>query len=219
MLSIPGQPLLDKNALIGGCVRLRLGCDSERLREEVERLPAHFWGTRGGRVGVHNPAEAVFLRGHAPAEGDLPVEEREALSHLPYARELIEARIPAEPMRCLLAKLPGGAVIAPHMDRGAPYFSQTIRIHIPVVTHDRMWMFCDGLSYRMNQGEVWALNNSTLHAVWNADAKRSRTHLICDFLPSARLLELLAAGERNLGRDEPAVREHLFGDSRANARA
>jgi hypothetical protein len=33
------------------------------------------------------------------------------------------------------------------------------------------------------------------------------------------LLELLAAGERDLGRDEPAVREHLFGASRANARA
>lgn len=210
MLSIPDQPLLDKASLIGGCVRLPLACDSTRLRDEVAVLPRHFWGTRGGRVGVHNPAEAVFLRGHAPAEGDLPITEREALAHLPYIRELIQERIPAAPMRCLLAMLPGGAEIAPHMDKGAPYFSQTLRIHVPVVTHEQVWMFCDGKSYHMAPGEIWALNNSALHAVWNADPAHARIHLICDFLPSAALLELLSDGERDLGRDEQSVREHLF---------
>jgi hypothetical protein len=217
MLSIPDQPLLDKTRLIGGCVRLPLRCDATKLREEVNALPRDFWGTRGGRVGVHNPAEAVFLRGHAPAEGELPVADREPLSHLPYVRELIQARIPAAPMRCLLAMLPGGAEIAPHVDRGAPYFSQTLRIHVPVVTHEQVWMFCDGRSYRMAAGEIWALNNSTVHAVWNADPARARIHLICDFLPDPALLELLAAGDRDLGRDEQRVREHLFPDRTAAA--
>jgi len=219
LLSIPDQPLLDKTSLIGSCARLQLRCDSAKLRQEVSALPARFWGTRGGRVGVHNPAEAVFLRGHAPAEGNLPIEEREPLEYLPYVRELIERTVPAQPMRCLLAKLPGGSVIAPHVDCGAPYFAQTIRIHIPVITHDRVWMFCDGLSYRMACGEIWALNNSALHAVWNADHERPRTHLICDFLPSPPLLELLAAAERNLGRDDPALRERLFSEIPTNTRA
>jgi hypothetical protein len=217
MLSIPDQPLLDKSRLIGGCVRLPLACDAAKLHDEVAALPRHYWGTRGGRVGVHNPAEAVFLRGHAPAEGNLPVADREPLSHLPCIRELIGERIPGTPMRCLLAMLPGGAEIAPHMDKGAPYFGQTIRIHVPVVTHEQVWMFCDGRSYRMACGEIWALNNSALHAVWNADPARSRVHLICDFVPDAALLELLAAGERDLGRDEPAVREHLFSGRAAAA--
>ena len=218
MLSIPGQPLLDKNRLIGGCVRLAVPIDGARLRDEIGALPDRFWGSRGGRVGVHNPAQAVFLRGHAPAEGDLPVEDREALSFLPCVRELIEQRIPSTPMRCLLAKLPGGAVIAPHIDQ-APYFSQTIRIHVPIVTHDRMWMVCAGSCYRMAEGEVWALNNSTIHAVWNADPERARTHLICDFLASAALVRLLANGERDLGTDEPAVRERLLGAQAASASA
>jgi hypothetical protein len=61
----------------------------------------------------------------------------------------------------------------------------------------------------MAAGEVWVLNNVATHAVWNAHPSAGRTHLICDFLPSAALLELLARGERDLGRDEPAVTRHF----------
>jgi hypothetical protein len=210
MLALPGQPLLDKTALIGGCARLPLRCDEQRLRDEIEALPAALWGTRGGRVGVHNAAQAIFLRGHAPAEGNLPIEEREPLALLPYVREIITTLIPAAPLRCLLAKLPGGAVIAPHIDQ-ADYFSKTIRIHVPVITHAQAWMYCAGQSYRMAAGEVWALNNSATHAVWNASDAASRTHLICDFLGSEALFDLLARADRHLGSADDAVQQRLFG--------
>jgi hypothetical protein len=157
---------------------------------------------------VHLAAEAVFLRGFAPAEGDKPIEDRPALDRLPYARELIERAIGTRPQRCLLARLPAGASVAPHVDR-APYFSQTLRIHVPVETHDQAWMTCEGLSYVMRAGEVWALNNVATHGVWNAHSSRSRTHLIVDFLPDPGLLALLAQAERNLGRPVPEVDAHL----------
>jgi len=210
MLALPNQPLLDKTALIGGCARLPVRCDAARLRAEVEALPAALWGTRGGRVGVHNAAQAIFLRGHAPAEGNLPIEPREALALLPYVREIIETLIPAAPLRCLLALLPPGGVIAPHIDQ-ADYFSKTIRIHVPVATHAQAWMYCAGRSYRMAPGEIWALNNSAVHAVWNASDEVSRTHLICDFLGSAPLFDLLARADRDLGIVDAAVHERLFG--------
>lgn len=209
MLALPGHPLLDKTALIGGCARLPLHCDAPRLRAEVEALPASLWGTRGGRVGVHNAAQAIFLRGHAPAEGNLPIEERAPLALLPYVREIIGTLIPAAPLRCLLALLPAGAVVAPHMDQ-ADYFSKTIRLHVPIITHERLWMYCAGRSYRMAPGEIWALNNSALHAVWNA-GDAPRTHLICDFLGSPALFDLLAHAERDLGIVDAAVQERLFG--------
>jgi Aspartyl/Asparaginyl beta-hydroxylase len=209
MLALTGHPLLDKTALIGGCARLPLRCDAARLRAEVEAMPLSQWGTRGGRVGVHLAAQAVFLRGHAPAEGNLPIEDREALQFVPYVGEIITGLIPASPLRCLLAKLPGGAVIAPHIDQ-ADYFGKTIRIHIPVITHAQAWMYCAGSSYRMAAGEIWALNNSDMHAVWNASADAPRTHLICDFLPSPELLDLLARAERDLGVADAAVQARLF---------
>jgi hypothetical protein len=208
MLDLPGHPVLDKGALIGGCIRLPLRVDAERLRIEVNSLPAWLWGTTAGRVGVHRAAEALFLRGFAPAEGWKPIEDRPPLRQLPYVRQMISELIPGEPQRCLVARLPGGATIPPHVDH-APYFSKTIRIHVPIETHDRVWMTSSGLAYSMKAGEIWALNNSATHAVWNADPEAARTHMICDFLPSPELLDLLAAGERDLGERVPQVEEHL----------
>lgn len=207
MLDIPGASYLDKDSLIGGCIRLPLRIDGQRLLEEVAQLPASVWGTSGGRVGVHDKSEAIFLRGFAPAEGELPVEDRPVLERLPYARFIIEKLIPASPMRCLLARLPAGGVIARHIDK-APYFGKTLRVHVPVETNESVFMVSRGLCYSLQAGEVWLLNNSANHAVWNAHPSRSRTHLICDFLPSPALLDLLDRAERQLGFQRADVEEH-----------
>ena len=208
MLDLPGHPVLDKTRLIGGCSRLPLSVEVAELRAEIADLDPALWGSRGGRVGVHRVAEAVFLRGHAPAEGELPIEDRQALDALPAVRDLIERQIGATPMRCLLARLPPGAIVAPHIDR-APYFSKTIRIHVPIETHPRAWMIAANLVYNMQAGEVWALNNSAMHGVWNEGTEHPRTHLICDFLLTAALEQRLADAERNLGRSMPEVLKHL----------
>jgi hypothetical protein len=208
MFDLPDPPL-DKAALIGACARLPVAVDAMRLRAEVDALPESLWESRGGRLGPHDAARAVFLRGYAPAEGrGKPLEDREALAQLPYAREIITRLLPAPPQRCLLARLPAGAMVPPHSDIG-PYFLKTIRIHVPVITHENVWMYCDGRVFRMQAGEVWALNNIAEHAVWNADATRPRTHMICDYLPSPALLDLLARAERNLGTVNAEVERHL----------
>jgi Aspartyl/Asparaginyl beta-hydroxylase len=213
MRDLPDQPFLDKQALVGGCVRLGLEIDAARLAAEVLALPHASWDVRGGkhrypRQGVHMAAETIFLRGHTPAEGDLPIADRPVLDQLPYVRQLVERDIGTRPQRCMLARLPAGASVAPHVDR-APYFSKTLRVHVPVESNDRAWMICDALTYRMRPGEAWALNNVTLHAVWNAHPDHARTHLICDFLPDANLLALLARGERGLGRPMPEADAHF----------
>ena len=208
MFDLPDSPL-DKAALIGACARLPIAVDAMRLRAEVDALPESLWETRGGRLGPHDAARAVFLRGYAPAEGrGKPVEDRGSLAQLPYAREIITRLLPAPPQRCLLARLPAGAMVPPHSDIG-PYFLKTIRIHVPVITHENVWMYCDGRVFRMQAGEVWALNNIAEHAVWNADATRPRTHMICDYLPSPALLDLLARAERDLGTINAEVERHL----------
>lgn len=208
MFDLPDSPL-DKAALIGACARLPIAVDAMRLRAEVDALPESLWETRAGRLGPHDAARAVFLRGYAPAEGrGKPVEDRESLAQLPYAREIITRLLPAPPQRCLLARLPAGAMVPPHSDIG-PYFLKTIRIHVPVITHENVWMYCDGRVFRMQAGEVWALNNIAEHAVWNADATRPRTHMICDYLPSPALLDLLARAERDLGTINAEVERHL----------
>lgn len=197
MWDLPGEPLLDKRTLLGGCVRLPVAIDAARLRAEVDAF-AEGWRDAGGRGSVHRNARAIFLRGHAPAEGPLAIEDRPALAALPYARSLIEGGIAPRAQRALLARIAPGEIVAVHRDR-APYFDKTLRVHVPVETHERAWMYCDGLAYRMRCGEAWLLDNCAPHGVWNGDDEQSRTHLIVDFLPSEALLQRIAVGERGLG--------------------
>ena len=130
---LPDQPLIDKHALVGGCVRLPLSIDAERLAAEVDGPAASdVWDIRGGSNAIPSrasigAAETVFLRGHTPAEGDMPIEDRPPLDELPYIRQLIEREIGTRPQRCLLARLPAGAsVIAAHRP-GAVFFQDTAR--------------------------------------------------------------------------------------------
>lgn len=208
MLDLPGEPVLDKVRLIGGCARLPLRVDAAALAAEVAALDPSSWGSRGGRVGYQRVAEAVFLRGHAPAEGELPIEDRAPLAQLPQIRALIEQRIGGRPQRALLARLPAGAIVAPHVDQ-APYFAKCIRIHVPIVTHEGAWMLSGETAYHMRAGEVWALNNSAMHAVWNSGEAHARTHLICDFLPAPQLDAMLASAERDLGAPRPDLLQHV----------
>lgn len=209
MLDLPDLPLLDKERLLGGCVRLPLAIDAQQLLADVAAIPASFWGSQGGRVGVHVQAEAVFLRGYAPAEGERPILDREALAHTPYIRELITARIPAPPLRCLLAKLKPQGYVGLHIDK-APYFAKTLRLHFPIVTSPQALMFCAGRVYRMHPGEAWVLNNSAVHGVLNGHPTEARTHLICDFAPTPELLALVAAGNPGLGAVDPAAEQILL---------
>jgi hypothetical protein len=91
----------------------------------------------------------------------------------------------------------------------APYFSKSLRLHLPVITHEHAWMLAGDRVYLMRPGEVWVLNNSALHGVWNDHATLARTHLICDFLPTPELLDLLRRGERDLGRVDARVEAHV----------
>ena len=216
MLELASAPVLDKSKVIGACTRLPMQVDAARLRAEVEALPAEVWATTGGRVGVHREAGALFLRGYAPAEGDKPIEDRPVLDLLPYCREIIETRFGSAPLRCLFARLPGGKFVAEHADMG-DYFTKTIRIHVPVITHPLAWMMCDRLCYVMAEGEVWALNNSARHAVWNADPALARTHMICDYLTNPVLEDLLRRGERDLGAVRPDVLAAVQGETSRRA--
>jgi hypothetical protein len=62
---------------------------------------------------------------------------------------------------------------------------------VPVETNESVFMVSRGLYYSMRPGEVWLLNNSANHAV-GIRILLDPTHLICVFLASPALLDLLA---------------------------
>jgi len=185
-------------------VLLDMEIDIKCLQSEVANLPAKLWNSSANRVSTQRHVNSIFLRGYAPAEGDKPIHDREILKYLPYCREILESKFYATPQRCLLARLASRQAIKPHIDHGQ-YFSNNVRVHIPIVSNSSTWMMCAGLFYTMQEGEAWALNNSALHAVWNGHPTQSRTHLICDFSLTSELHSLLLSGKRHMGKANPEV--------------
>jgi hypothetical protein len=86
-------------------------------------------------------------------------------------------------VRALFARLAGHGRIDAHTD-GLFSLLKCHRIHIPVITNDQVVFTIGGEDKALAEGEMWEINNATLHAVDNhSDA--DRIHLIIDWVPNS----------------------------------
>lgn len=83
-------------------------------------------------------------------------------------------------IRALFARLPPGATIPPHIDRGFS-LTNSHRLHLAVVTNEAAGFSVGGEERHLRCGEIWEINNQRRHAAWNRGA-RGRIHLICDWV-------------------------------------
>jgi hypothetical protein len=190
---------LDKNKLVVRCKRLPITIDSDKLKNEIYSLADSFWGET--RSIVHTDVDALFVKGYPPIQRK-PDEERPALQQLPYLREIIYDIIPGTPCKCVIAKLKPNGYVRMHRDGWIndpetddtyfhDYFYSTIRLHIPVVTSPEALFFDNGHFFHMPAGEVWAVNNTSDHAVINDNPVLERTHIILDMQPCDELMQML----------------------------
>jgi len=90
-------------------------------------------------------------------------------------------------VRILFAKLLPYSEIRPHVDKGYSLINCN-RVHVPIVTNKQVTVFVGGESLHMKEGEMWEINNATVHAVKN-DSNEDRIHLIMDWTPTETLLK------------------------------
>lgn len=81
--------------------------------------------------------------------------------------------------RVMLARMGPGGVIRPHRDAN-PAAKWPHKIHVPLLTNDRVRFFVDGVAYHFAEGEAVEVNNMGVHAVENA-GDSDRTHLIFEY--------------------------------------
>lgn len=81
--------------------------------------------------------------------------------------------------RIMLARMAPGGVIHPHRDAN-PSAKWPHKIHIPLMTSDRVTFFVDGKGYHLPQGQAVEVNNMAVHAVQN-DSDADRIHLIFEY--------------------------------------
>lgn len=207
-LAIPLDPPPEHGVLrhlgIDECVRLPLRVDAARLAAELAALPPDTWGRASRDPVVQASVDSFFVIGHPRGPRPLPPEDREPLARLPYLRHVLRDLVPATPTRAIVARLAPHGLIPVHRDT-ARFFRHTVRLAFAVSADGVQRLFCDGVSYPQEPGEVWAISNLVPHGVHNTGG-RARINVLADYLPSSELVDLLARGERGLGvRDASAT--------------
>ncbi len=81
--------------------------------------------------------------------------------------------------RVMLARMAAGGVIQPHRDAN-PAAKWPHKIHVPLLTNDKVSFVVNGQTYKMAEGEAVELNNMGVHAVENAGTT-DRIHLIFEY--------------------------------------
>ncbi|HEY5612356.1 MAG TPA: aspartyl/asparaginyl beta-hydroxylase domain-containing protein [Lysobacter sp.] len=85
----------------------------------------------------------------------------------------------AESPRVMLARMAPGGVIKPHRDAN-PAAKWPHKIHVPLLTNDKVTFFVDGVGYHFREGEAVEVGNMAVHAVENA-GDSDRIHLIFEY--------------------------------------
>jgi hypothetical protein len=81
--------------------------------------------------------------------------------------------------RVMLARMAPGGVIKPHRDAN-PAAKWPHKIHVPLLTNDKVTFFVDGVGYHFPEGEAVEVSNMAVHAVENAGTT-DRIHLIFEY--------------------------------------
>ncbi len=183
-----GKPLIDYGKI-----------DAGELRSQMLSLPESFWHIdldSRTTVAGDRPGNAVFFYTPLPpsVRRFVLAEARSGLvSVLRYperplfeaVRTLIDTHVQPLFPNCdvlwvQLAELPPGGVITPHCDRNI--LAQVHRLHIPLVTHDKVEFTIGGDVFHLKPDTLYDLNNAVMHSVTNT-SDVMRIHLLVDMLP------------------------------------
>jgi len=83
--------------------------------------------------------------------------------------------------RAKFARLPPGARVLPHVDRGE-YYAFRDRYHLVVDSDGESVLTAGDEEVRMHTGELWWFDNKKIHSAWNR-SDRHRIHLVFDLQP------------------------------------
>ena len=180
-------------------IQLPLRFDAAALAAEVEALGEGAWRDHPQKFPGNSMLPLLAAGGEPGNEsfiGEMaPTPE---LQRCPYLLQTI-ASVGAVAGRTRLMRLAGQAEVTPHVDQGY-YWTDRVRVHVPILTQPTVRFECDGQTIHMAAGECWIFDTWREHKVEN-DATRSRIHLVVDTVGGPGFWDLVARGRPH---DAPA---------------
>jgi hypothetical protein len=161
----------------------------EPLQEMVANLTDADWdadGSRQKKFAAHQHTKTIFLIYDRDFRHDNPTVRPEFERFRPAVEPIVDTirgiyADGGQVVRCLLARLSPGGIIPAHVDSGFS-LRHVHRLHVPIITHDRVCFHINGENVLMKAGELWEINNCRQHAVKNG-GETPRVHLIVDWAP------------------------------------
>jgi hypothetical protein len=156
--------------------------DVDRLLEDLAalrrfprtQLAASYGRGRWGGVSLYG----VSGRMESLACVDEPYWPTEALAACPYLQEVL-ASFDAQKRSVRVLCLAPGARVFEHYDPDSSLDRDTVRLHVPIVTHPDVDFFIAGRRVRMMPGELWYGDFAFPHRLQNRSPVE-RVHLVMD---------------------------------------
>lgn len=169
-------------------IRLPFSFDADRLALEVRTLPDSAW--RAHPTGLAGNSGLPLISRGGDSNDDFFGEMRptEHLLNSPYCKQVL-ASFDEVIGRARLMRLEPDCEVSTHVDFNYHWHSR-VRIHIPIVTEERVLFSCADQTIHMAAGECWIFNSWRRHRVVNGWNK-SRTHLVIDTAGSSRFWSMV----------------------------
>lgn len=172
--------------------RLPVRFDVERLRAEVEALPADAWSRHPSEYEGNTAARLITVGGTQNDRVAGAMQPTPALLACPYLQQVL-ASFNTVWSRSRLMRIEGGGTVPPHSDMNHHWFYR-VRVHIPVVTRPEVRFHCGDQSVHMAAGEAWIFDNWRQHRVENP-ARVARIHLVADTAGTAAFWRFVSRGQ------------------------
>lgn len=177
-------------------LKLPKAFDVERLAAEVRELPGSAWVPHPGNYPGNDAVLLVSPEGKIDNGFTGQMAPTDHLRACPYIAEVM-ADIGAVWGRSRLMGLAPGAKVPRHVD--VHYHWRThMRIHIPVITTDKVLFTCGDETVHMAPGECWVFDSFHMHSVHNGGTEK-RVHLVLDTVGGEAMWDLIDQG-KNPGR-------------------
>jgi hypothetical protein len=169
-------------------LKLPLRFAADRLAQDLRGLASSQWIRHFVKQNYEGDWSVIPLR--APADARHPVRmiyaapdcdtfrDTPILQGCPYFREVLA--VFGCPLRSVrLMRLAAGSIIKEHSDPDLSFEDGTVRLHVPVITNDRVAFLLNQTRVVMPAGTTWYLRLTDPHSVANA-GDTDRVHLVID---------------------------------------
>lgn len=180
--------------------KLPLAFDATALKADLEGIPAGEWVAHFNRRDYEGEWKGLALRSTTGRTNQLftfaqdrtETADTPILGQCPYFRQVLAAfECPIHAAR-LLSLAPGSKILE-HSDVDLDGEDGVLRVHIPIITDERVEFFVGGRRLVIAEGEAWCIDFSLPHRVTNG-SDNDRVHLVIDCRVNDWLERLIPIG-------------------------